>query len=69
MQTTLTHNPQFYQWSKHITLHHHWLWDLVTDKMLDICHDLEQTAHILTKELLRPKFMQPRAEMGIQSIQ
>ena len=67
----LTHNPQFHQQSKHITLHHHWVQDLVTDKMLNIqnCHDPEQTADVLTKPLPRPKFTQHRGEMGIQLIQ
>ena len=32
----LTHNPQFHQQSKHIALCHHWVRDLVTDKILDI---------------------------------
>ena len=55
----LTHNPQFHQQSKHIAIHHHWVRDLVTDKILDIqnCHDLEQTVDVLTKALLRPQFM------------
>ena len=66
----LTHNPQFHQRSKHITLHHHWVQDLVTDKILDIqnCCDLEQTADVLTKALPRPKFTRHRGEMGIQLI-
>ena len=55
----LTHNPQFHQQSKHIALHHHWVQDLVTDKILDIqnCCNPEQTADILTKALPRPKLM------------
>ena len=67
----LTHNPQFHQQSKHIALHHHWVRDLVTNKILDIqnCHDLEQTADVLTKALPRLKFTQHRGEMGIQLIQ
>jgi hypothetical protein len=32
----LTHNLQFHQRSKHIALHHHWIQDLVTNKILDI---------------------------------
>ena len=55
----LTHNPQFHQRSKHIALCHHWVQDLVTNKTLDIqnCHNLEQTADVLTKALPRLKFM------------
>jgi len=66
----LTHNPQFHQQSKHITLCHHWVQGLITDKILDIqnCHDPEQTVDVLTKALPRPKFTQHRDEMGIQLI-
>ena len=55
----LTHNPQFHQQSKHIVLRHHWVRDLVTNKILNIqnCCDPEQTADVLIKALLRPKFM------------
>jgi hypothetical protein len=65
----LTHNPQFHQQSKHIALRHHWIRDLVTDKVIDIqnCRDPEQTADVLTKALPKPKFVRHRAEMGIQS--
>ena len=67
----LTHNPQFHQRSKHITLHYHWVRDLVIDKILDIqnCHNLDQTADVLTKALPRPKYMRHRGEIGIQLIQ
>jgi len=53
----LTHNPQFHQHSKHITIHHHWVQDLVNNKILDIhnCHDPEQTADVLMKALPKPK--------------
>ena len=66
----LTHNPQYHQRSKHIALRHHWVRDLVTDKILDIqnCRDPEQTADVLTKALPRPKFTRHRGEMGIQLI-
>ena len=63
----LTHNPQFYQQSKHITIHHHWFQDLVTVKVFNIqnCCDLEQTAIVFT----RSKSMQHRDERRIQSVQ
>jgi len=65
----LTHNPQFHQCSKHIVIRHHWVWDLVSDKKLNIqnCCGPEQTADILTKALPRPKFVHHREEMGLQS--
>ena len=68
---TLTHNPQFHQRSKHIALRHHWIRDLITDKIIDVqnCRDPEQTADVLTKALPKPKFTRHRAEMGIQSMQ
>ena len=54
----LTHNPQFHQCSKHIAIHHHWVGELIMNKILDIqnCHNLEQIVDILTKALLRLKF-------------
>ena len=65
----LTHNPQFHQHSKHITICHHWVQDLINDKILDIhnCRDPEQTADVLMKALLKPKHLQHRSEMGVQS--
>jgi hypothetical protein len=32
----LTHNPQFHQQSKQVAIRHHWVRDLVTNKVLDI---------------------------------
>jgi hypothetical protein len=63
----LTHNPQFHQWLKHIQIYHHWIWDLVQEKMLDInyCSDAEQMADVLTKPLLKPKHVKHTAEMGV----
>jgi hypothetical protein len=54
----LTQNPQFHQRSKHIAIRHHWVRDLVANKIIDIqnCRDPEQTADILTKALPKPKF-------------
>jgi hypothetical protein len=65
----LTQNPQFHQRSKHIAIRHHWVRDLVTNKIIDIqnCRDPEQTADVLTKALPKPKFSRHREEMGIQS--
>jgi predicted phosphodiesterase len=67
---TLVHNPQFHQQLKHIAICHHWVWEFISNKVLEIknCHDPEQTADVLMKALLKPKFMQHRKEMGIQSI-
>jgi hypothetical protein len=54
----LTHNPQFHNQSKHITIWHHWIRDLMNDKILNItnCHDPQQMADMLTKPLAKPKF-------------
>jgi hypothetical protein len=53
----LTHNPQFHQRSKHITLCYHWICDFVTNGILKMenCQDPENTADILTKALPKPK--------------
>jgi hypothetical protein len=66
----LTNNPQFHQRSKHIAICHHWVLNLVVDKVLSIenCCDPEQTADVLTKALPSPKISRHREEMGIQSI-
>jgi len=63
----LSHNPQFHVRTKHIEICHHWVRDLVNDKILDIqsCHDPEQTADILTKPLPKLKHQKHRHEMGM----
>jgi hypothetical protein len=64
---SMTHNPQFHVQSKHITLQHHWVHDLVNNKVLDIqsCRNPEQTADVLTKSLLKLKYVQHTEEMGV----
>ena len=63
----LSHNPQFHVCTKHIEIRHHWIQDLVNDKILDVqgCRDPEQTADILTKPLPKPKHQRHRREMGL----
>ena len=65
----LTHNPQFHAHTKHIEIRHHWVRDLVNDKILDVqgCRDPEQTADILTKPLPKPKHQRHRREMGLEA--
>jgi hypothetical protein len=64
----LTHNPQFHQWSKHIQIHHHWIRDLIQEKMLDMnyCSDAEKMADVLMKPLSKPKHIKHTAEMGLK---
>jgi hypothetical protein len=63
----LSHNPQFHAWTKHIEIRHHWVRDLVNDKILAVqsCRDLEQTADISMKPLPKPKHQRHRREMGM----
>ena len=63
----LSHNPQFHARTKHIEIRHHWVRDLVNDKILDVqsCCNPEQTADILTKPLPRLKHQRHRCEMGM----
>src|SRR6202521_893990 len=63
----LSHNPQFHARMKHIEIRHHWVRDLVNDKILDVqsCRDPEQTADILTKPLPKPKHQRHRREKGM----
>src|SRR6202046_682889 len=67
----LSHNPQFHARPKHIEIRHHWVRDLVNDKILDIqsCHDPEQTADILTKPLPKPKHQRHMREMVMGAVQ
>jgi len=63
----LSHSPQFHVRTKHIEICHHWVRDLVNDKILDVqsCCNLEQTGDILTKPLPKPKHQRHRREMGM----
>ena len=47
----MARNPQFHKRSKHVDIRWHWVRDLVQDGLVIIqdCHDLDQTADILTK--------------------
>jgi len=66
----LSHNPQFHARTKHIEIRHHWVRDLVNNKILDVqgCRDPEQTADILTKPLPKPKHQRHRREMGLEAL-
>ena len=63
-------NPQFHQWSKHIDIKYHWIWDEIASKniFLELCWDLGQTADISTKSLLCPKYQKHAYEMGLADI-
>jgi hypothetical protein len=64
---SMTHDLQFHMRSKHITLWHHWVHDLVNNKVLDIqsCRNTEQTADVLMKSLLKLKHVWHTEEMGV----
>jgi hypothetical protein len=64
---TMTHNLQFHVQSKHITLWHHWVHDLVNNKVLNIqsCCNPEQTTDVLMKSLPKPKHVWHTEEMGV----
>ena len=64
---SMTHDPQFHAWSKHIALRHHWVRELISDNVLNIQNicDPEQTADILTKALPKPKHSKHTEEMGV----
>ena len=46
-------NPEFYKRTKHVDIRWHWVRELVNNRLINIvdCHDPEQTADILTKQL------------------
>jgi len=65
----MAQNPLFYKCSKHITIHWHWVCELVQEGTItiDSCHDPKQTADILTKALPCQKHTCHIAEMGLAS--
>ena len=67
----LTQNPQFHQRSKHIAICHHYVRDLVKNKIVAIhtCRDPEQTADVLTKPLAKPKHWRHVEEIGMSKPQ
>jgi hypothetical protein len=64
---SMTHDLQFHERSKHITLQHHWVRDLINNKVLNIqsCHNPEQTTDVLMKALPMPKHVWHTEEMGV----
>ena len=63
----LAHNPQFHKQTKHFEVQWHWIRELVQDGTIAIksCHDLEQTADVLTKALHRTKHHKHILDMGL----
>jgi hypothetical protein len=50
---SMAKNPQFHKHTKHVDIRWQWVWDLVKDGQINIvdCHDPQQTADILTKQV------------------
>jgi hypothetical protein len=63
----LAYNPQFHKWTKHIKVRWHWIQELVQEGTIAIesCHNLEQTADVLTKALHRTKHHKHILDMGL----
>ena len=62
-------NPQFHKWSKHIIIRYHWIREHIGQNILQIhqCHDLQQTANILTKALTPNKHNRHTVGLGIST--
>jgi len=54
----MTKNPEFHKHTKHIGIRWHWIRELVQNGYITVvdCRDPEQTADILTKQVMRAKF-------------
>jgi Reverse transcriptase (RNA-dependent DNA polymerase) len=63
-------NPEFHKRTKHVDIRWHWVRELVRDGLINIvdCRDPQQTADILTKQPLRPKYVRHVAELGLSPI-
>src|SRR5260221_4082439 len=66
----IARNPQFHKRTKHIAMHWHWIRQLIRAGIITVtsCHDVEQTADVLTKVLPHQKHMQHTQEMGLVPI-
>ena len=63
-------NPFITQKSQHIDIKYHSIQQLVVKNLvhLEACCNLNQTADILTKALVRPKYKQHTGKMGLTPI-
>ncbi|KAA0033342.1 Retrovirus-related Pol polyprotein from transposon TNT 1-94 [Cucumis melo var. makuwa] len=68
---SMTKNPTFHSWKKHIDIRFHFIRDLVAKEevSLSYCSTHEQWADILTKALSKEKFCYFRAMMGISKFE
>jgi hypothetical protein len=62
-------NSQFHKQSKHIGIRYHWIREQISQNILQIhqCHDLQQTADILTKALTPDKCNRHTIGLGIST--
>jgi hypothetical protein len=66
----LAKDPQYHAWSKHIDIWHHFIWEQIELKTVEIQHVPSENnlANLLTKALVQPWFECPRDKvMGIDS--
>lgn len=63
-------NPQYHKRTKHVDIRWHWVRDLVQDGLVKLvdCRDPHQTADILTKPLVKPKYEKHVKELGLSSV-
>ena len=66
----LTKNPIQYSHTKHIDTRHHFIWNYVEDKKIqvDYVRTEDQLANILTKSLRRVKFLEMREHLGVVKV-
>jgi len=63
----IANNPQYHKCTKHFDIKFHFIREKVNDQSIvtEYCPTTEMTANILTKLLLKPKFNQHKAELGV----
>ncbi len=67
---SIVRNLQFHKQSKHIATKWHWIHNLIQNGIVqaESCHDLKQTADVLTKALAYQKHKKHTAEMGVANV-
>ena len=66
----LANNPTNHKRTKHIDIAHHYIWECIDTKQIELqyCLTQDMTADIMTKPLARSKFEEHRRHMGIVPI-
>lgn len=66
----IANNPTFHKKTKHIDLKYHWVQEKVQAGRfkVELCHNEDQAAGVLTKALPHPKHQCHKKEMGLSTV-